>query len=171
MSTIIDAYPWLLTLVCVLYLISISRNSYAVVLPPPQRDYRVRVVEAVLLAEARGEGPGGIRRVAEVVRNRMVSRGQHAIDVVTGPKQFSCLNGTTTDILLEQREGWQVPGETVQMAQWCASQLVFPHGARFGSSNITRGATHYHAAGPKPWWTGNRKPCHTYKNHIFYRLN
>jgi N-acetylmuramoyl-L-alanine amidase len=147
-----------------------TRKTYALV-APPQRDYRVRVVEAVLLAEARGEGPGGVHRVAEVIRNRMIVGGKTAIEIVTAPKQFSCLNGITAEVLLEQREGWSIPSETYAKAQWCASQLVFPHGYEFGKTNLTNGATHYHAAGPKPNWVGNRKPCHTYKNHIFYRLN
>lgn len=151
------------------------RRSYAVVDPVvPKRDYRVRVVEAVLLAEARGEGPGGIERVAEVIRNRMIEKGRTAVQIVGAPYQFSCLSGITTDILLEKREGWYVPSDTFNTAQRCAYALVFDssHGRAFKETrrNLTRGATHYHAAGPQPKWAVGRKPVHTYKNHIFYKL-
>lgn len=153
----------------------LCRKSYAAVVPPPQRDYRVRVVEAVLLAEARGEGPGGIERVAEVIRNRMATPGfpVEAINVVTSPHQFSCLNGTTPDVLLELRDSWTIPSETFNKAQRCAYQLVFPmsYGAAFGElPNNVRGANHYHAAGTQPKWAVGKKAVATYKNHIFYKL-
>lgn len=175
----------LLSVIAFIFIVGCIK-SYAVVAPPPpspDRDYRVRVVEAVLLAEARGDGPGGVTRVAEVIRNRMIASHRTAIHEVTRPFQFSCLNGITTDTLIERMDTEKatmlmsnpprpaIPSDTTSAATRSAMNLVFPHNYEFGTTNLTHGATHYHAAGPKPAWAGNRKPCHTYKNHIFYKLN
>jgi hypothetical protein len=151
------------------------RQSYAAVAPPPPaKDYRVRLIEAVLLAEARGEGPRGVQMVGEVIRNR--ARQQHTLPiyVVQKQKQFSCLNDVTPGHLIENMEAALVPSDVRNMAQRCAYILVFPdnHGKAFNDLNFNyaHGATHYHAAGPKPSWTGGRKPVAAYKNHIFYKL-
>lgn len=45
-------------------------------------------IAMVIAAEACGEGVGGMRLVAEVVRNRAVSRGTSYIKVVTAKNQF-----------------------------------------------------------------------------------
>jgi N-acetylmuramoyl-L-alanine amidase len=152
-------------------------HSYAAVAPPPPvpQDYRVRLIEAVLLAEARGEGAHGVRMVAEVIRNRAKLHHTLPIYVVQKPKQFSCLNSTTPGHLIEDMEAALVPSDVRNTAQRCAYVLVFhgPHGkAAFNDLNFdyTHGATHYHAAGLKPSWAGGRKPVATYKNHIFYKL-
>jgi spore germination cell wall hydrolase CwlJ-like protein len=151
-------------------------QSYATVAPPPPaRDFRVRLIEAVLLAEARSEGPKGVRMVAEVIRNR--ARQQHTLPiyVVQKPKQFSCLNDMTGQELIERMGTEQIPSNVRNMAQRCAYVLAFPesHGRAFNELNFdyAHGATHYHAIGPKPKWAGGRKPVASYLNHIFYKLN
>lgn len=168
---------WLLVIFATLVIgpvIAIFKSYAAVAPPPPQRDFRVRLLEAVLLAEARGEGPHGIRMVAEVIRNRARRDLTMAIYVVQKPKQFSCLNDKSAQQLIEDMEAERIPVETRNMAQRCAYILAFPenHGKAFTELNFNyaRGATHYHAAGPKPLWAGGRKPVAAYKNHIFYKL-
>lgn len=150
-------------------------KSYAAVLPPPMpdRDYRIRLLMSVLLAEARGEGPGGVERVAEVIRNRM-KKGLHTADeIVLARLQFSCLNGKTGEQLIDEAQGWKITPALHNEAQRCAYRLVFPdsYGRAFGPlPNNTNGATHYHTKDVLPVWAEGYHPCHVFKNHIFYRL-
>jgi hypothetical protein len=168
---------WLLVVLVLLVAgptIALVKSYAATAPPPPKRDFRVRLIEAVLLAEARGEGPEGVRLVAEVIRNRARKLLRLPVYIVQEPHQFSCLNGKTPETLIDLMERSVVPADVKNMAQRCAYRLVFPdsHGRAFKELdyNFANGATHYHAAGVQPSWASGRKPCKTYKNHIFYKL-
>src|SRR5664279_2351647 len=51
--------------------------------------YGQRLVAAVLMGEAEGEGEAGMVAVAEVVRNRAVERGRSPLQVVCQKRAFS----------------------------------------------------------------------------------
>lgn len=168
---------WIVVVAALLFvgpICAIFKSYAAVAPPPPKRDFRIRLIEAVLLAEARGEGPEGIRLVAEVIRNRAWKHMTLPIYVIQKPHQFSCLNGQTPETVIDLMERAAVPTETRNMARRCAFVLAFPgpRGSGFNDLNYdyARGATHYHAAGLQPSWAHGLKPCKTYKNHIFYKL-
>lgn len=50
------------------------------------------LVASVILLEAGGEGQDGMQAVASVIQNRCRRDGLTPFEVVTKPKQFSCLN-------------------------------------------------------------------------------
>lgn len=138
-------------------------RSFGAVAPPP-KDFRVAVVEAVLVGEAGGEGSAGIAAVAEVIRNRMERSGKSAYEVVTQPKQFSCLNNTTPEKLVRRHAH-----VNNQQAYMCARLLIHdPFNAAI--SDTVKGATHFHAVEVFPVWANPTKRTAVIRHHIFYRL-
>ena len=52
-----------------------------------------KIIAITILAEARGEGQGGMYAVAAVIAQRAHERGQTPKEVFLKPYQFSCWNG------------------------------------------------------------------------------
>ena len=125
--------------------------------------YGQRVVAAVLMGEAGGEGRAGMVAVVEVLRTRGDSRRTSMLAEAVRPKQFSCLNGTSPEDLISRYEGspgWDTALEIARMAYNTPERLP----------GVTRGATHYHARQADPYWARGRQPVVTIGNHVFYRL-
>jgi N-acetylmuramoyl-L-alanine amidase len=132
----------------------------------PTVKHQVDVVAAVLWAEARGEGERGIRAVAEVIHNRTRNRqfGRTPYEVVTKPKQFSCLNNTSPAKLVNRAQKSTGPDQHAwKFALWIAEGLrlgVHPGGR-------TGGALYYDS------FTLAGKTPYTYTvtigNHHFYK--
>jgi spore germination cell wall hydrolase CwlJ-like protein len=57
----------------------------------PAKEYIDNIVARVIAGEAGGEGEIGMRAVACVIMNRCRQRNKTPKEVVTAPKQFSCL--------------------------------------------------------------------------------
>ena len=163
-------------------LIAVGLLASALVLragEPPKRgqngDTDIQLVREILLAEAAGEGRGGITRVAEVVRTRcgydhrgkVLGPVSTAARVVTKPKQFSCFNGHTRESFLSRRRP-RVPAELHDYAESLARALVLT--PSLFHSDLACGATHYHAAGVLPHWARGRVFVHTFHGHVFYKL-
>ena len=141
-------------------------RSYGAVAPPKiDPKFEARLVEAVIVAEARGEGLAGWRGVAEVIRNRMAARQRTAYEIVTAPKQFSCLNGWTDlekFIRSAMNEEALSNMTTYEIARGvCEGRL---------KGNITGGANHYHAVEVTPKWADPKKRTAKLGKHIFYKL-
>lgn len=147
------------------------RATYAAVAPPkPYRDFRVRLVKCVILAEAQGEGTGGMLRVAEVIRNRSKRKNEPAVNIVSAPFQFSCLNKRDSQKDFVEHVESTSPQDPQDYAQELARMLVF--GSPDLNSDLTKGATHYYRAGTRrPKWALGFVPVHSYKNHIFFKLD
>lgn len=118
------------------------------------------LVAAILLGEARGEGPKGITAVADVIRNRCIARRMTPVEVVTQRLQFSSLRpGLVADMRREAQ--WPV-------AVLLARQL---HTDPTRIPSLTRGATHFESSiGEPPYWALGRKPTVKIGNHSFYKL-
>lgn len=131
---------------------------------PPSRDFRVSVVEAVLLGEARGEGRVGMEAVAETIRNRMERSGKSAYEVVTQRAQFSCLNGTTPEKLVRKFDA-VVDHNAYKYAKVLVTDPFSP-----ALQDKIKGATHYHEEHVSPAWADSRKITVKIGRHIFYHL-
>lgn len=151
---------------CVIALWLLQR-SYAAV--EPASAWQEEVVLAVLLGEARNQGPDGILAVANVISNRMSKSGKSAYATVTAKYQFSCLNGKRETDLVTAAHAWIVPRSTRRTAERAAHALIFgPLDHTF--PDITLGATHYHEKSVNPDWADWPKRTLILKNHVFYRL-
>ena len=115
-----------------------------------------------IILEAQGESLEGQIAVGEVIRNRtddVYTHGRYddrVAQVVKRPYQFSCWNNH----LIAKLRLPRVSGEAWQRASkaWAESE----------ESNLTNGATHYHAIGVSPKWASG-KVGKRIGNHVFYR--
>ena len=109
-----------------------------------------------IILESQGESMAGQVAVGEVIRNR-AKRGDLSVDsVCLAYRQFSCWN----DGKQAKKALSKASGETWQRASkaWAESE----------ESNLTNGATHYHARKVHPYWVGRHKGIRI-GNHVFYR--
>jgi spore germination cell wall hydrolase CwlJ-like protein len=123
--------------------------------------YGQRIVAAVLMGEAAGEGEAGMVAVAEVVRNRAVVHGWSPAQVVSQKRAFSCLNGKTAEQLYQEH---------------CRSAL-FKTALRITKTlynspqdlpGTTRGATFYDLRDAKPPWLCEVRRVAIIGQHAFY---
>jgi len=78
--------------------------------------YGQKVVAAVLLAEARGEGEEGMMAVAEVIRRRADQKATSLLAVVR-PGAFSSLNGLSHEKILRKFERHPLFPEALRIAR------------------------------------------------------
>lgn len=135
--------------------------------PALAQTYQEKVVAAVLMGEAWGEGERGMTAVAEVIHQRSKDQGKTPLQVVTHRVKrihaFSCLNGTTPDKLVKKfnREpAYQTALKVARTACLTPEQLP----------GISRRATHFTRTKERPWWAKNQKPVVVIGNHSFYRM-
>ncbi|MFP4313380.1 MAG: cell wall hydrolase [Alphaproteobacteria bacterium] len=135
------------------------------------RDLEIDVLARTLWGEARGEGTAGMQAVANVVLNRVQIAqdkgkywwGGNIIQVCQKPYQFSCWNRSDPNFRKLQAVD--------ESNLYFATALRLARRAILGKlEDITKGATHYHAAGIEPYWAKREKPCAVIGNHIFYRI-
>lgn len=124
-----------------------------------QADYMARTI----YGEARGEGARGMQAVGNVIMNRIKQGGWFGAsikDVVLKPKQFSCWNEND-------------PNRTVILsanaAQLATARNIAERVMSGELSDITGGATHYHAKSITPYWAKTLTKTATIGNHIFYK--
>ncbi len=125
--------------------------------------YGQRVVAAVLMAEAWGEGKAGMTAVAEVIRKRSDKWNISPLAVVKQVKHFSCLNDTRPELLVKKfhREpDFEIALEIARMLYNRPHELP----------GLTKGATHFHDHSVKPYWAFGQRPVAVIGNFSFYRL-
>ena len=115
-----------------------------------------RVAIDTIILEAQGESLDGQKAVGEVIRNRALKRHQSIESVCMARKQFSCWN----DHQEAKNRLKMVSGEVFQRASraWSESE----------TSNLTKGATHYHNLDVSPYWSKGKLPCVVVGKHKFY---
>lgn len=123
--------------------------------------YGEKVVAAVIMGEARGEGIEGMIAIGEVIWERAKIKREVPRKIVVEPLQFSCLNGTTADALITRYETHKEWAQAMKVAQ-----VVYNYPWRL--PGITKGATHYN--GTVPWWAKGKAPTVVIGNHIFWRM-
>jgi cell wall hydrolase len=126
-------------------------------------DQERRTVAAVLVAEAGGEGQIGMEAVAEVILQRSRADRESLFCVVTRPRQFSCLNGTTIERLVEKSSRHaRFPLALAIVDRMIGDPDAFPR--------RTNGADHFSRKDEAPYWARGRTPVAVVGNHAFYRL-
>ena len=119
-----------------------------------------KIIAITILAEARGEGQGGMYAVAAVIAQRAFERGRTPTEVCLKPYQFSCWNGKK---LKDLEHLLKVPQGKYALALAKNIKLL--------SREFIGFANHYHNNKIKPpYWAKGQKPVKTIGNHIFYKL-
>lgn len=117
-----------------------------------------------LWGEARGEGRAGMQAVANVIRNRALRPGwwgRSIAEVCLRPWQFSCWlkDDPNREKLLRVSDD----DPAFVLARAIAAQALAG-----GLTDLTGGATHYHAVDAAPGWAKGRTPCAVIGRHAFY---
>jgi spore germination cell wall hydrolase CwlJ-like protein len=118
-----------------------------------------KLVAAVLIAEAGGEGRRGMEAVMEVIQSRAKAHRKSPGAVVTARNQFSCLNETTVDNLVRTAKAHP---------RWSFALALAKRGTR---TNHTGGADHYFATWCSPSWAKGKRGTVTLGRHVFLKLS
>jgi spore germination cell wall hydrolase CwlJ-like protein len=144
-----------------LHILAVGVLAFSARAEAPSSTYGQRIVAAVLMGEARGEGEVGLTAIAEVVRNRAIEHARTPLEVVCRKGAFSCLNGKTPEQLYRQH---------------CRSPL-FKTALRIAKTvynspeqlpDTTRGATFYDHKGASPPWLPEVRLVAIIGQHAFY---
>jgi len=118
-----------------------------------------KLVAAVLIAEAGGEGKVGINAVFEVIETRGKIRKKPLSEIVTEKFQFSCLNKYRNDHQTFINRNKKHP--MFNYALWVVNNY---------KGNITKGANFYHTKTVSPSWSKGYEPIVIIGNHKFFLL-
>jgi hypothetical protein len=119
-----------------------------------------KIIAITILAEARGEGQGGMYAVGAVIAQRAFERKRTPTEVCLKKWQFSCWNGKQ---LKDLEHLLKVPQGKYAIALAKNIKLL--------SRDFVGYANHYHNNKIKlPYWAKGQKPVKTIGNHIFYKL-
>ena len=123
--------------------------------------YETKIVAATILAEARGEGHGGMYAVAAVIAQRAFERKRTPKEVCLKPYQFSCWNGKTLKSLEHLLKGPQAD-----------YAIALAKNIKLLSRDFVGFANHYHATWmkKKPYWAKGKKPVKVIGQPAFYKL-
>jgi len=119
-----------------------------------------KIIAITILAEARGEGQGGMYAVGAVIAQRAFERKRTPTEVCLKKWQFSCWNGKQLkdlEYLLKVPQGKYA--------------IALAKNIKLLSRDFVGYANHYHNNKIKlPYWAKGQKPVKTIGNHIFYKL-
>ena len=119
-----------------------------------------KIIAITILAEARGEGQGGMYAVGAVIAQRAFERKRTPTEVCLKKWQFSCWNGKQ---LKDLEHLLKIPQGKYAIALAKNIKLL--------SRDFVGYANHYHNNKIKlPYWAKGQKPVKTIGNHIFYKL-
>jgi spore germination cell wall hydrolase CwlJ-like protein len=119
-----------------------------------------KIIAITILAEARGEGQGGMYAVGAVIAQRAFERKRTPAEVCLKKWQFSCWNGKK---LKDLEHLLKVPQGKYALALAKNIKLL--------SRDFVGYANHYHNNKIKaPYWAKGQKPVKVIGNHIFYKL-
>ena len=120
-----------------------------------------KIIAITILAEARGEGQGGMYAVGAVIAQRAFERKRTPTEVCLKKWQFSCWNGKR---LKDLEHSLKVPQADYALALAKNIKLL--------SRDYVGFANHYHATWmkKKPYWAKGKKPVKVIGQHAFYKL-
>jgi hypothetical protein len=149
-------------------------NTPAAQVAAVSQETKCDLIAAVIILEAGGEGPNGMKAVTEVIYNRAVTyqlksiKEGRAIDiidsqfaVVTKKRQFCCLTNQSVAEAIAKASNHKQYGY--------AQRLVFD--TMTGKvSNLTSGANHYCRFDCFPKWRDDKKATVRIGNHMIFKL-
>lgn len=144
-----------------LHILSVGFLAFSPRAEAESSTYGQRVVAAVLMGEARGEGEVGMTAVAEVIRNRAVEQARSPLEVVCQKGAFSCLNGKTPEQLCRLYDRSPLFKTALRIAK-----TVYNSPEKLPGT--TRGATFYDHKGATPPWLSEVRLVAIIGQHAFY---
>lgn len=124
------------------------------------------VLAKTLYAEARSEGPDGIRHVATVIYNRSNATYNNVATECLKPKQFSCWNNKADIIVNVPAVNYNPNAHWNDAQAWAFCKLV-EHEMRSGAFIPLGGWTHYAVNNCKARWFKMMTNRKTFKRHTF----
>ena len=118
-----------------------------------------KVIAITILAEARGEGQGGMYAVAAVIAQRAFERKRTPTEICLKPSQFSCWNGKALKSL-----------EHLLKVPQAKYAIALAKNIKLLSRDFVGFANHYHNNKVSPKWAKGNKPVKVIGNHLFYKL-
>ena len=123
--------------------------------------YGQRIVAAVLMGEAWGEGEVGMTAVAEVIHNRAKKTGRSPLAVVLKKGEFSSAKAHDAGGALPE----VLPEEGVPGAAWLAKTC---YNTPEELPNLTRGASYYDGRENRPPWLSEMRLVACVGHQNFY---
>jgi len=126
-----------------------------------QLSRETKIIAITILAEARGEGQGGMYAVGAVIAQRAFEGKKTPTEVCLKKWQFSCWNGKSLKSMEHLLKGSQ--------AKYA---ITVAKNIKTLSREYVGYANHYHATWmkKKPYWAKGQKPVKTIGQHVFYKL-
>ena len=118
-----------------------------------------KVIAITILAEARGEGQGGMYAVAAVIAQRAFERKRTPTEICLKPYQLSCWNGKALKSL-----------EHLLKVPQAKYAIALAKNIKLLSRDFVGFANHYHNNKVSPKWAKGNKPVKVIGNHLFYKL-
>jgi hypothetical protein len=132
---------------------------------PAQVISEQELIAAVLIGEAGSNSNErdwkpfyNMQAVLEVIWKRHLERKQTFWEVLTQPKQFSCLNGITPQALIAKSR---------KHRNWLAAYYLADE---MPKTRLAKGANHFHEISVHPKWARGRKPVAVIGKHKFFKL-
>lgn len=144
------------------YLIaSLTLTIYASTHKNYQLSRETKIIAITILAEARGEGQGGMYAVGAVIAQRAFEGKRTPSEVCLKKWQFSCWNGKRLKDL-----------EHLLKEPQAKYAITVAKNIKTLSREYVGHANHYHATWMKklPYWAKGQKPVKTIGQHVFYKL-
>ena len=119
-----------------------------------------KIIAITILAEARGEGQGGMYAVGAVIAQRAFERKRTPAEVCLKKWQFSCWNNKQVKNL-----------EHLLKVPQAKYAIRLAKSIKMLSREYIGYANHYHATWiKKPYWAKGEKPVKVIGKHVFYKL-
>ena len=128
--------------------------------PVVAETWQDRCVAAVLIGEAGNQGTNGLLAIMEVIHNRVTLNGRTAYQNISKPKQFSCLNGTTPELLYRKYRNHFMYSTALAITALPSTQMP----------GWTKGAVCFTRKTEKPSWSKRMNHVATIGDHAFYSL-
>lgn len=120
-----------------------------------------KVVAAVIILEADGEGQSGRQAVLNVIHNRAMVKRTNYFKIATARLQFSCINGKS--------HKWAI-AKASKSPNWKATLAMVERSLSGRLADITGGATHYHTKSlGRTAWSRKMTLVTTIKQHLFFK--
>jgi len=125
-----------------------------------------RCLSEVIYYEARGEGAGGERAIAEVVFHRM-RHGNYGHSICAVVYEGAGHPGCQFSFACNGEFAQPKEAESWREAQILAARILT---GEVTLADTTGGATSFHAASVQPGWSGTMERTVQIGNHVFYRF-
>jgi spore germination cell wall hydrolase CwlJ-like protein len=131
---------------------------------------QIECLSEALYFEGRSESEEGQRAIAEVILNRVASRG-YPSTICTVVRQAKFYPSGGIDLHSCQFSYYcdGKPEDYKEGKAFVSTYTLSYSIMEFGNTNLTQGATHYHSTTSNPYWTASLVLTTQIGDHLFYK--